>query len=71
MRAQAKTPTPTTSTPIPFKLLEEKIAERLRNAGIRSCEQWKELTPMARSSIWGVTRAVDAIVAAALERARP
>jgi hypothetical protein len=76
MRAPAKTsPTTPPTTPFPFRLLEPKLAERLRKAGIKSCEQWQGLTPIARSSIWGITKAarieIDAVVAAALERGRP
>jgi hypothetical protein len=69
-RRAKKAPIPT--TPLPLKLLEPRIAERLRGAGIKSCEQWQALTPIARSSIWGITKAarieVDACVTAALER---
>lgn len=63
---------PKSATPFPFKLLDQRIAERIRGAGIKTCKQWRDLTPFQRDAIWGITRAVrievDAIVTAALER---
>jgi hypothetical protein len=65
-------PAPIARTPFPYKLLEARIVQRLRAAGVRSCEDWRNQTPLQRNGIWGVSRSVvlelDAICTAALER---
>jgi hypothetical protein len=63
-----------TTIPLPWAALPPVIAQRLRAAGIATCEQWLALGAKRRL-IWGVTRRaskqVDSAVSALLTQGWP